>query len=263
MKTKKIISAGPLVIEAIYPRGAAHDAPRIRAGKKKLSSEAQKRMNAKHSYQKLELLLAANFVPGDWLVTFTYAPEALPETRAQANARLREFRRRLAARRKRHGRELRMVWATENVFDQGRWHHHAVLNNAGEDFAELRALWTWGSDVEISVLRIDRDHSFEAISRYLCKEARERPGLRSWSYTRSCRQLRSRPSPCPTTRRCSRPRAPRSTRTRGNKTSSAPGASSSTSRRTGAAASADRRENAGAELFVDFSGSVTILFLGK
>lgn len=188
MKTKKIISAGPLVIEAIYPRGAAHDAPRIRAGKKKLSSEAQKRMNAKHSYQKLELLLAANFVPGDWLVTFTYAPEALPETRAQANARLREFRRRLAARRKRHGRELRMVWATENVFDQGRWHHHAVLNNAGEDFAELRALWTWGSDVEISVLRIDRDHSFEAISRYLCKEARERPGLRSWSYTRSCRQ---------------------------------------------------------------------------
>ena len=188
MKTKKIISAGPLVIEAIYPRGAAHDAPRIRAGKKKLSSEAQKRMNAKHSYQKLELLLAANFVPGDWLVTFTYAPEALPETRAQANARLREFRRRLAARRKRHGRELRMVWATENVFDQGRWHHHAVLNNAGEDFAELRALWTWGSDVEISVLRIDRDHSFEAIARYMCKEARERPGLRSWSYTRSCRQ---------------------------------------------------------------------------
>lgn len=188
MKTKKIISAGPLVIEAIYPRGAAHDTPRIRAGKKKLSSEAQKRMNAKHSYQKLELLLAANFVPGDWLVTFTYAPEALPETRAQANARLREFRRRLAARRKRHGRELRMVWATENVFDQGRWHHHAVLNNAGEDFAELRALWTWGSDVEISVLRIDRDHSFEAIARYMCKEARERPGLRSWSYTRSCRQ---------------------------------------------------------------------------
>ena len=197
MKTKKIISAGPLVIEAIYPRGTAHDAPRIRAGKKKLSSEAQKRMNAKHSYQKLELLLAANFVPGDWLVTFTYAPEALPETRAQANARLREFRRRLAARRKRHGRELRMVWATENVFDQGRWHHHAVLNNAGEDFAELRALWTWGSDVEISVLRIDRDHSFEAVARYLCKEARERPGLRSWSYTRSCRQPEVETFPVP------------------------------------------------------------------
>ena len=188
MKTKKIVTAGPLVIEAIYPRGSAQDSPRVRAGKKKLSSEAQKRLNARHSYEKLELLLAANFVPGDWVVTFTYDPEHLPETRARADARLKEFRRRLAVRRRQRGAELRMVWATENVFDQGRWHHHAVLNNAGEDFETLRALWSWGSDVEISAIRIDRDHSFEAIARYLCKEARERPGLRSWSYTRSCRQ---------------------------------------------------------------------------
>lgn len=197
MKTRKIITAGPLVVEAIYPRGSAQDAPRIRAGKKKLSSEAQKRMNEKHSFQKLELLLAANFVPGDLIVTLTYDDAHLPETRAQAVARLKEFRRRLAARRRSRGQELRMVWATENVFDQGRWHHHAVLNNAGEDFAELRALWTWGSDVEISVLRIDRDHSFEAVARYLCKEARERPGLRSWSYTRSCRQPEVETFPVP------------------------------------------------------------------
>ena len=188
MKTKKIVTAGPLVIEAIYPRGAAQDSPRVRAGKRKLSSEAQRRLNARHSYQKLELLLAANFVPGDWIVTFTFDDEHRPETRAQAAARLKEFRRRLAARRSRRGAELRMVWATENVFEHGRWHHHAVLNNAGEDFDELRALWTWGRDVEIRVLRIDRDHSFEAIARYLCKEARDRPGLRSWSYTRSCRK---------------------------------------------------------------------------
>ena len=188
MKTRKIIMAGPLVLEAIYPRGSAQDAPRIRAGKKKLSSEAQQRLNARYSFQKLELLLAANFVPGDWLITFTYDQEHLPETRAQAVARLKEFRRRLGARRKSRGQALRMVWNAENVFEHGRWHHHAVLNNCGEDFAVLRELWTWGSDVEIRALRIDRDHSFEAVARYLCKEARERPGLRSWSYTRSCRQ---------------------------------------------------------------------------
>ena len=188
MKTRKIITAGPLVLEAIYPRGSAQDAPRIRAGKKKLSSEAQQRLNAKYSFQKLELLLAANFVPGDWLVTFTYDEDHLPETRAQAVARLKEFRRRLGIRRRKTGRELRMVWNAENVFEQGRWHHHVVLNNCGEDFAVIRELWTWGSDVEIQALRIDRDHSFEAVARYLCKEARERPGLRSWSYTRSCRQ---------------------------------------------------------------------------
>ena len=44
MKTKKIIQAGALVLEAVYPRGSAHDSPRTRAGKRKLSSEAQQRM---------------------------------------------------------------------------------------------------------------------------------------------------------------------------------------------------------------------------
>lgn len=197
MKTRKIITAGPLVVEAIYPRGSAQDAPRIRAGKKKLSSEAQRRLNAKHSFQKLELLLASNFIPGDLILTLTYDDAHLPETRAQAVARLKEFRRRLAARRRSRGQELRMVWNTENVFDEGRWHHHVVLNNAGEDFAVLRELWSWGCDVEIQTLRIDRDHSFEAVARYLCKEARERPGLRSWSYTRSCRQPEVETFPVP------------------------------------------------------------------
>ena len=53
MKTKKIIQAGALVLEAVYPRGNGHDSPRTRAGKRKLSSEAQQRMNLKHSYQPL------------------------------------------------------------------------------------------------------------------------------------------------------------------------------------------------------------------
>ena len=197
MKTKKIVTAGPLVLEAIYPRGSAHDSPRVRAGKRKLSSEAQKRMNRKYSYQKLELILAANFAPGDLVVTFTYDDEHLPGSRTQAAARLKEFRRRLSQRRRARGEELRMVWNTENVFEHGRWHHHAVLNGCGEDFALLRELWPWGSNVEIQTLRIDRDHSYEALARYLCKEARERPGLRSWSYTRSCRQPETESFPVP------------------------------------------------------------------
>lgn len=197
MKTRKIITAGPLVVEAIYPRGSAHDSPRTRAGKRKLSSEAQKRLNAKHSYQKLELLLAANFGPGDWVVTFTYDEEHLPGSRAQAVARLKELRRRLARQRREHGQELRMVWNTENVFELGRWHHHVVINSCSEDFALLRELWPWGTNIEIQKLQIDRDHSYEAIARYLCKEQRERPCLRSWSYTRSCRQPEIETMPVP------------------------------------------------------------------
>ena len=197
MKTKKIITAGPLVLEAILPRGSAPDSPRIRAGKKKLSSEAQQRMNRKYSYMKLELLIAANFAPGDWIVTFTYDDAHAPNSREQAMARLKEFRRKLSALRRKDGRELRMIWNAENVFDLGRWHHHTIINSCGEDFTLLRELWPWGVNIEIQTLRIDKDHSFEALARYMCKEARERPGLRSWSYTRSCRQPEVESFPVP------------------------------------------------------------------
>lgn len=197
MKTKKIISAGPLVMEALYPRATRWDSPRVRAAKRKLSSEAQQRMNAKYSYQKLELILAANFAPGDLIVTLTYDEEHRPASRDAAVGRLKKFRAALSALRKRSGQELRMVWATENVFGHGRWHHHCILNATGEDFEALRRLWPWGSDLELQRLQIDKEHSYEALARYLCKEARERPGLRSWSYTRSCRQPEVETFPVP------------------------------------------------------------------
>lgn len=85
-KWKKIIVAGPLVMETVYPGCARHDSPRARSSKRKLSSEAQKRMNAKYSYQKLELMLAANFLPGDLIVTLTYDDRHLPRSREEAKA---------------------------------------------------------------------------------------------------------------------------------------------------------------------------------
>lgn len=198
MKTKKIIQAGALVLEAIYPRGNAHDAPRSRAGKKKLSSAAQQRMNLKHSYQKLELMLAANFRPGDLMITLTYDDEHLPTKRTAATNRLKLFRAALAARRrdKRRG-DMVMIFNTENAFGEGRWHHHLVVNNVGEDFEEIRKLWPWGTNIEIRKLKLDREHSYESLARYLCKEARERPGLRSWSYTRNCRHPEVESFPVP------------------------------------------------------------------
>lgn len=197
MKTKKIISAGPLVLEAVYPRASRWDSPRARGAKRKISSEALQHLNMKHSFQKLELMLAANFGPGDLVVTLTYDEAHLPRSREAATAKLKKFRTELAALRKRSGRELRMVWATENVYGQGRWHHHCVINAAGEDFDAIRRLWTCGENIEIRTLQIDRDHSYEALARYLCKEARERPGLRSWSYTRSCRKPEVETFPVP------------------------------------------------------------------
>ena len=58
-KTKKIIVAGSLVVEALYSRAQRTDSPKVRAAKQRASSEAQARMNRKYSYQRLELMLAS------------------------------------------------------------------------------------------------------------------------------------------------------------------------------------------------------------
>ena len=187
MKMKKILTAGALVKEVIYTRAAGRENAKVRAAKRKASTEAQQLMNAKYSWQKLELMLAANFVPGDLVVTLTYDDGHLPADRAAANARLKRFRKELAAARRDRGQELRMIWTTENASGGGRWHHHVVLNTTGDDFEELARLWDCGADLEIRKLQADREKNYESLARYMCKEARERPGLRSWSYTRSCR----------------------------------------------------------------------------
>lgn len=74
---KKIISAGPLVKEIIYPyrSGGSSSNGRRRTG---ISSEAQRRMNAIYSWQKLELLLAANLVKGDVVGCLTFDDAHLP-----------------------------------------------------------------------------------------------------------------------------------------------------------------------------------------
>ena len=186
-KTKKIISAGPLVVEALYPRCSRHDSPAARAAKQKASSEAQQRMNRIYSFQKLELMLAANFpTPGSALVlALTYDDTHLPPDRKAAAARLKRFRTRLAAARKARGQRLVMFWNTEHAHGAGRWHHHVVINATGDDLDLIRSLWAEGDNIEARPLRVDKEHNYETLARYLAKEGPERPGCRSWSYTRN------------------------------------------------------------------------------
>lgn len=187
-KTKKIIHAGALVVEAVYPRCSRSDSPKVRAAKKKASSEAQQRMNNIYSYQKLELMLAANFRPGDLVITLTADDEYLPKDRKQAQLQLKYFRSQMARLRKAAGSELVMIWSTEHKHGDGRWHHHIVINATGEDYEDIRRLWIYGSDIEIKPLRVDDEKNYGSLARYMAKEERERLGLRSWSYTRNCRK---------------------------------------------------------------------------
>ena len=198
MKTKKIIVAGCLVREGIYSRAAGREEPRIRAAKRRASTEAQQRINARYSWEKLELMLAANFVPGDLVITQTYDDEHLPEDRAGAQAKLKKFRKDLSLARAERGEEMRMIWATEHKLGDGRWHHHCVINaTTGSDYAEILRLWPWGSNIEIRPLIVAGEKTYESLARYMTKEAREKPGLRSWSCTRNCRRPEVETFPVP------------------------------------------------------------------
>lgn len=183
-KFKKIIVAGPLVVETVYPAPNPRDSAGVRAGKKALSSEAQQRMNLKYAYQKLELEIAANFGVGDLYATFTYDDDHLPSSRKEANNRVALFMRRLRAARKAAGQELRYIYVTEHKHGDGRWHHHILINATGDDFKQIRELWGQGG-IEFIKLRIDRDKNYETLARYLCKEQRDKVGLRLWSGSRN------------------------------------------------------------------------------
>lgn len=197
MKTKKIIVAGALVREVIYSRAAGREPAAVRQAKRKMSSEAQQRLNARYSWEKLELMLAANFAPGDLVATLTFDDDHLPPDRKAVTARLKKFRTELGLIRKDNGRELRMIWTIENKSDAGRWHVHAVLNTTGSDFADILRCWPYGSEIRIEKLELGRNRNYETLARYMCKEARDRPGLRCWSYTRSCRHPEVETFPVP------------------------------------------------------------------
>lgn len=194
-KIKKIIVAGALVKEIVYPRIERGDSDKVRTAKKKISSEAQRRMNRIYSYQKLELQLAANYRPGDLWITLTYDDKYLPKSEKEAERCMCCFLRRLRSERRKRGQELVYHWNTEHkhehesCWENRRWHHHLMINATGEDFELIRKCWTYGSNIEIRRLRIDKDNTYEALARYMCKEAPDKKvGKHCWHHSRNIKQ---------------------------------------------------------------------------
>ena len=154
---KKIISAGPLVKEIIYPyrSGGSSSNGRRRTG---TSSEAQRRMNAIYSWQKLELLLAANLVKGDVVGCLTFDDYHLPETREQVRNKFKWFLDKLRATREARGQDLVMFWSIEHLHGEGRWHIHIACNATGNDYEEMLRLWGQG-ECEFNPLRVDKERN--------------------------------------------------------------------------------------------------------
>lgn len=174
----------------IYPLVSPADKNGVRAGKKSMSSEAQLRMNLKYAYQKLELLMYANFGIRDLYVTFTYDTEHLPRNRAEARKIMQAFWRELRKARKEKGQELRYLYVIEHNHGEGRWHQHSLINATGDDYDLIRKLWGRGG-VEFKQICIDREKNFQSLAMYFCKEPKDYVGQRLWSGSMNLRKPES------------------------------------------------------------------------
>lgn len=177
------VRAGRLFFGVAYTQARAGDPPRVRAAKSKVTTAARRKINLRLAWQKLMLLLAANFDTSDLFVTLTYDDAHLPATRKAANACLAKYLTLLRRAFRQEGRELKYVYATEHKDDGGRWHHHLVIPACA--YETVRSLWTGGTDIEIGAIDA---WGYEELARYLTKEAREPGapvGARSWSCSRN------------------------------------------------------------------------------
>lgn len=208
MKKRITITAGLLTYEVQHPVKARHECSQLRAPKTLPSCTAQVFMNNKYSYQKLELMLAANIRPGDIVGVLTYSDDKIPGTRKDAANDYRYFCSKLRRCYGEDGLELpRLLYCIEqshddSIHDGKRWHIHFAMRSTGKDYDKIRACWTKGivllakfnlnPKVWIDELGLHErvecsdKRGYEPLARYMCKEPREKLGLRTWSYSRNC-----------------------------------------------------------------------------
>lgn len=188
-KTLKIVTAGPYQKKILYSRGHRSDSPKQRAAKRRASSEAQKLLNLKNSREELKLRLAAAFptAGSGWVCVLTYRDECLPRSRDEAQAIVNDFRKRMRRERRRRGQPFLMASnIEEHSARHGRLHHHAVINNTGDDMELIRRCWIWGEVLEMHKLRVDKEQNWATLAAYMTKEPPEKLGKHGWTVTRNC-----------------------------------------------------------------------------
>lgn len=186
MMRETSIWSGMKVEQVLYSCAASREAPNVRAEKRKLSSQAMARANVKLSWKNLERRLAANFLPGDLVVTATFDDDHLPKDRDEAKRRMKTFFAAMRKARHRRGKDFRCGYCLEQRHGEGRWHYHFVINATGDDFREILACWPYGSDIEIHKLEISKTRSYETLAKYMAKERPETERKHVWGFTRNC-----------------------------------------------------------------------------
>lgn len=171
---RRVIQAGRLWMAVQYTAIHTQNQTARREARAQISTPARESLNAKLSWQKLMLILAANFKSNDLVITLTYRDVDLPKRREEADRRLSNFIRAFRAARRSHDPPLDFpyVRVTEGYHSDGRLHHHLITNSTGEDFELIRQLWAKnGDNVDFEKFGYD---GAERWAKYLTKEPREK-----------------------------------------------------------------------------------------
>ena len=179
---RRIVQAGKLWMAVQYTAIHSGNQAARREARSQISSPARESLNAKLSWQKLMLTLAANFNRSDLVVTLGYRDADLPRRREDADKKLSNLIRALRQQRKQHGQELIYVRVTEGYHSGGRLHHHLIINATGQDYDIIRQLWEKsGDNIDFEPFGPDGP---ERWGKYLTKEPREKGrryvGDRTW-----------------------------------------------------------------------------------
>ncbi|MBR2047120.1 MAG: hypothetical protein IJ960_00840 [Oscillospiraceae bacterium] len=187
---RKIIVAGNMWMAVQYTAIHTQNQAARREAKAHISTPAREALNASKSWEKMMLVLAANFRSRDLVVTLTYKDGDLPPTREAADKRLDNFIRALRKYRRSKGQALVYCRATEGYHSGGRLHHHLILNATGDDYEIIRQLWAKNGD------NIDFEpfghEGAERWAKYLTKEPRVQGrryvGDRTWRTSRNVKK---------------------------------------------------------------------------
>ena len=186
MKILSTMRAGRVVRQSLYSPREPNPNRRRRAIS--VSLEDKKRANLKTSYEKLLMLVCANFAPGDWWVTLTYTDDFLPSNREESRKYWRKFMRWYRRYRKDNKEPLLYVYCTQRTTSDGgrRLHHHMILRHEDDqDLERLDSLWTFG---HVHTRKLKDWDDILAKVHYMCREPRELgvcvPGEQMWTASR-------------------------------------------------------------------------------
>ena len=187
---RKVIVAGNMWMAVQYTAIHTQNQSARREAKMRISTPAREALNAVKSWQKMMLILAANFRSRDLVVTLSYREDALPKVREEADRQLDNFIRALRKHRRTKGQELVYCRTTEGYHSGGRLHHHLILNSTGDDYEIIRQLWKKnGDNIEFDSFGWD---GAERWAKYLTKEPREQGrrhvGDRTWRTSRNVKR---------------------------------------------------------------------------